>query len=163
MTVTINLIVNKAHFLLYLHFRRHENLIANDYRHTPTMYPLSPGAGFRSPYPSTLPISTSSLPSDFYRFSPTGLIPPHPGLSPHGPLPSHPAIVTPGPKQELPDLNHRYPRYVSINGQLHFIYGWIVLYFPIQLQFRLTASWVERFACSPFTPWVRFPAEAVNF
>ncbi|KAK9717962.1 HMG (high mobility group) box [Popillia japonica] len=78
--------------------------------HTPTMYPLSPGAGFRSPYPSTLPISTSSLPSDFYRFSPTGLIPPHPGLSPHGPLPSHPAIVTPGPKQELPDLNHRYPR-----------------------------------------------------
>ncbi|XP_017778497.1 PREDICTED: protein pangolin, isoforms A/H/I/S isoform X3 [Nicrophorus vespilloides] len=80
--------------------------------HTPTMYPLSPGAGFRSPYPSTLPISTSSLPTDFYRFSPTGLIPPHPGLSPHGPhLPSHPAIVTPGPKQELPDLNHsRYAR-----------------------------------------------------
>jgi transcription factor 7-like 2 len=77
--------------------------------HTPSMYPLSPGAGFRSPYPSALPISTSSLPSDFYRFSPTGLIPPHPGLSPHPPhLSSHPAIVTPGPKQELPDLNHRY-------------------------------------------------------
>jgi transcription factor 7-like 2 len=76
--------------------------------HTPSMYPLSPGAGFRSPYPSALPISTSSLPSDFYRFSPTGLIPPHPGLSPHPPhLSSHPAIVTPGPKQELPDLNHR--------------------------------------------------------
>lgn len=73
------------------------------------MYPLSPGAGFRSPYPSALPISTSSLPSDFYRFSPTGLIPPHPGLSPHPPhLSSHPAIVTPGPKQELPDLNHRW-------------------------------------------------------
>lgn len=80
-----------------------------DRRHTPSMYPLSPGAGFRSPYPSALPISTSSLPSDFYRFSPTGLIPPHPGLSPHPPhLSSHPAIVTPGPKQELPDLNHRY-------------------------------------------------------
>ncbi|XP_065161342.1 protein pangolin, isoforms A/H/I/S isoform X2 [Atheta coriaria] len=80
--------------------------------HTPTMYPLSPGAGFRSPYPSTLPISTSSLPTEFYsRFSPTGLIPPHPGLSPHGHhLSSHPAIVTPGPKQELPDLNHRYAR-----------------------------------------------------
>ncbi|RZC38407.1 hypothetical protein BDFB_007207, partial [Asbolus verrucosus] len=77
------------------------------HRHTPSMYPLSPGAGFRSPYPSALPISTSSLPSDFYRFSPTGLIPPHPGLSPHPPhLSSHPAIVTPGPKQELPDLNH---------------------------------------------------------
>ncbi|XP_056630528.1 protein pangolin, isoforms A/H/I/S isoform X2 [Diorhabda carinulata] len=76
--------------------------------HTPSMYSLSPGAGFRSPYPSTLPISTSSLPSDFYRFSPTGLIQPHPGLSPHPPhLTSHPAIVTPGPKQELPDLNHR--------------------------------------------------------
>lgn len=81
-------------------------------RHTPSMYPLSPSGGFRSPYPSTLPISTSSLPGDFYRFSPTGLIPPHPGLSPHGPhhLASHPAIVTPGPKQELPDLNHRYAR-----------------------------------------------------
>ncbi|XP_044270978.1 protein pangolin, isoforms A/H/I/S isoform X4 [Tribolium madens] len=76
--------------------------------HTPSMYPLSPGAGFRSPYPSALPISTSSLPSDFYRFSPTGLMPPHPGLSPHPPhLSSHPAIVTPGPKQELPDLNHK--------------------------------------------------------
>ncbi|XP_074035073.1 transcription factor pangolin isoform X6 [Leptinotarsa decemlineata] len=75
--------------------------------HTPSMYPLSPGAGFRSPYPSTLPITTSSLPSDFYRFSPTGLIQPHPGLSPHPPhLSSHPAIVTPGPKQELPD-HHR--------------------------------------------------------
>uniref|UniRef100_A0A1Y1N983 dTCF n=1 Tax=Photinus pyralis TaxID=7054 RepID=A0A1Y1N983_PHOPY len=79
--------------------------------HTPSMYPLSPGAGFRSPYPTTLPISTSSLPTDLYRFSPTSLIPPHPGLSPHGPhLGSHPAIVTPGPKQELPDLNHRYAR-----------------------------------------------------
>lgn len=79
------------------------------FRHTPSMYPLSPGTGFRSPYPSALPISTSSLPSDFYRFSPTGLMPPHPGLSPHPPhLSSHPAIVTPGPKQELPDLNHRY-------------------------------------------------------
>lgn len=73
-------------------------------RHTPSMYPLSPGAGFRSPYPSALP-----GPSDFYRFSPTGLIQPHPGLSPHPPhLGSHPAIVTPGPKQELPDINNRY-------------------------------------------------------
>ncbi|GLV40810.1 pangolin [Carabus blaptoides fortunei] len=86
--------------------------------HTPSMYPISSaGAGFRSPYPSTLPITSSSLPSDFYRFSPTGLIPPHPGLSPHGGHPhalaSHPAIVTPGPKQELShgqDLNHRYAR-----------------------------------------------------
>lgn len=77
-------------------------------RHTPSMYPISPGAGFRSPYPSTLPISTSSLPTDFYRFSPTGLIQPHPGLSPHTPhLSTHPAIVTAGPKPEMPDLNHR--------------------------------------------------------
>ncbi|XP_030757954.1 protein pangolin, isoforms A/H/I/S isoform X2 [Sitophilus oryzae] len=76
--------------------------------HTPSMYPLSPGTGFRSPYPSALPISGGGLPSDFYRFSPTGLIQPHPGLSPHAPhLGSHPAIVTPGPKQELPDINHR--------------------------------------------------------
>ncbi|KAF7282475.1 hypothetical protein GWI33_002620 [Rhynchophorus ferrugineus] len=76
--------------------------------HTPSMYPLSPGAGFRSPYPSALPISSGGLSSDFYRFSPTGLIQPHPGLSPHPPhLGSHPAIVTPGPKQELPDVNHR--------------------------------------------------------
>lgn len=83
------------------------------HRHTPSMYPLSPSAGFRSPYPTSLPISTSSLPTDLYRFSPTSLIPPHPGLSPHGPhLGSHPAIVTPGPKQELPDLNHRYARLV---------------------------------------------------
>ncbi|CAH1406149.1 unnamed protein product [Nezara viridula] len=74
--------------------------------HTPSMYPISSGsAGFRSPYPSSLPITTASLPSDFYRFSPTGLMGPHPGLSPH----SHPAIVTPGPKQELGanDISHR--------------------------------------------------------
>ncbi|KAF4519909.1 hypothetical protein B566_EDAN008285 [Ephemera danica] len=69
--------------------------------HTPSMYPISSaGAGFRSPYPSSLPITSTSLPSDFYRFSPN-LIPPHPGLSPHHALASHPAIVTPGPKQEL--------------------------------------------------------------
>ncbi|GFG40472.1 hypothetical protein Cfor_06484, partial [Coptotermes formosanus] len=87
--------------------------------HTPSMYPISTaGAGFRSPYPSSLPITSTSLSSDFYRFSPTGLIPPHPGLSPHShphshphSLASHPAIVTPGPKQELSthqvDHNHR--------------------------------------------------------
>ncbi|XP_021922148.1 uncharacterized protein LOC110830984 isoform X2 [Zootermopsis nevadensis] len=87
--------------------------------HTPSMYPISTaGGGFRSPYPSSLPITSTSLSSDFYRFSPTGLIPPHPGLSPHShphshphSLASHPAIVTPGPKQELSshqvDHNHR--------------------------------------------------------
>ncbi|XP_069696755.1 uncharacterized protein [Periplaneta americana] len=87
--------------------------------HTPSMYPISTaGAGFRSPYPSSLPITSTSLSSDFYRFSPTGLIPPHPGLSPHShphshphSLASHPAIVTPGPKQELAthqvDHNHK--------------------------------------------------------
>ncbi|KDR18275.1 Protein pangolin, isoform J, partial [Zootermopsis nevadensis] len=88
--------------------------------HTPSMYPISTaGGGFRSPYPSSLPITSTSLSSDFYRFSPTGLIPPHPGLSPHShphshphSLASHPAIVTPGPKQELSshqvDHNHSY-------------------------------------------------------
>ncbi|KAF6208351.1 hypothetical protein GE061_016805 [Apolygus lucorum] len=73
--------------------------------HTPSMYPISSGsAGFRSPYPSSLPIGGPNLSSDFYRFSPGGLMGPH-GLSPH----SHPAIVTPGPKQELQsnDHNHR--------------------------------------------------------
>nr|CAD7428861.1 unnamed protein product [Timema monikensis] len=85
--------------------------------HTPSMYPISTGGGFRTSYPTSLPITSTSLPSDFYRFSPTGLIPPH-GLSPHGHHPSHPhslashpAIVTPGPKQELGahplDHNHR--------------------------------------------------------
>ncbi|XP_026474713.1 protein pangolin, isoforms A/H/I/S-like isoform X2 [Ctenocephalides felis] len=89
--------------------------------HTPSMYPISSGSsGFRSPYPSSLPITSTTLPSDFYRFSPTGLIPSHPhaGLSPHAhphhvhSLTSHPAIVTPGPKQELPhqNNNHRYAR-----------------------------------------------------
>ncbi|KAK6633471.1 hypothetical protein RUM44_004078 [Polyplax serrata] len=82
--------------------------------HTPGMYPISAGTGFRSPYPTSLPISSTTLPSDFYRFSPTSLLPGHPGLSPHGhhSLSSHPAIVTPGPKQELghhtqSDHNHR--------------------------------------------------------
>ncbi|EEB13097.1 T-cell specific transcription factor, tcf, putative [Pediculus humanus corporis] len=66
------------------------------------MYPISAGAGFRSPYPTSLPISSTTL------------LPGHPGLSPHGhhSLSSHPAIVTPGPKQELghhtqSDHNHR--------------------------------------------------------
>lgn len=118
------------------------------FRHTPSMYPLSPSAGFRSPYPSTLPISTSSLPGDFYRFSPTGLIPPHPGLSPHAThLSSHPAIVTPGPKQELPDLNHRYARCVLIPTRcfpathISPIYCLPYYLFPILLShFRITHS-----------------------
>lgn len=71
--------------------------------HTPSVY--SPATGFRSPYPSSLPINTT-LPSDFYRFSP-GLLP----HSHHHVLNSHPAIVTPGPKQEIsPESNHRYGR-----------------------------------------------------
>uniref|UniRef100_A0A1B6LC98 dTCF n=1 Tax=Graphocephala atropunctata TaxID=36148 RepID=A0A1B6LC98_9HEMI len=78
--------------------------------HAPNMYPISTAsAGFRSPYPTSLPITSSSLPSDLYRFSPSSLMAPHPGLSPHShPSLSHPAIVTPGPKQELQsDHNHR--------------------------------------------------------
>ncbi|XP_033230088.1 protein pangolin, isoforms A/H/I/S isoform X3 [Belonocnema kinseyi] len=78
--------------------------------HTPSMYPMSPtSAGFRSPYPTSLPISGSSLTSDLYRFSPTGLMPPHPGLSPHAhALASH-ALVSSAPKTEHSnlDLNHR--------------------------------------------------------
>nr|XP_032525000.1 protein pangolin, isoforms A/H/I/S isoform X2 [Danaus plexippus plexippus] len=66
--------------------------------HTPSMYPISSAAsGFRSPYPTTLPISTSSLSSniycsELYRFSPTlggslglglspALVPPPPSKS----------------------------------------------------------------------------------
>jgi hypothetical protein len=59
-------------------------------------------------------LDDSCLYSDFYRFSPTGILPGHPStLSPH----SHPAIVTPGIKQELiqSEINHRFvlpPYYV---------------------------------------------------
>ncbi|XP_055690332.1 protein pangolin, isoforms A/H/I/S isoform X3 [Lutzomyia longipalpis] len=74
--------------------------------HTPSVY--SAASGFRSPYPSSLPINTS-LSSDFsFRFSPTSLLP-SVHTPPHHVLNSHPAIVTPGPKQEVTqDTNHRY-------------------------------------------------------
>ncbi|KAK0083481.1 hypothetical protein PV325_008712 [Microctonus aethiopoides] len=77
--------------------------------HTPSMYPISPAsAGFRSPYPTSLPITTSSLPSDLYRFSPTGLMPPHPGLSPHAhALASH-ALVSSAPKADHSTLDHNH-------------------------------------------------------
>ncbi|XP_031785810.1 uncharacterized protein LOC100120687 isoform X5 [Nasonia vitripennis] len=77
--------------------------------HTPSMYPISPAsAGFRSPYPTSLPISSSSLPSDLYRFSPTGLMPPHPGLSPHAhALASH-ALVSSAPKADHSSLDHNH-------------------------------------------------------
>jgi transcription factor 7-like 2 len=72
--------------------------------HTPSVY--SAATGYRSPYPSSLPIN-SSLSSDFYRFSPSLL----PSVHTHHVLNSHPAIVTPGPKQEIgPETNHRYGR-----------------------------------------------------
>ncbi|XP_076656181.1 protein pangolin, isoforms A/H/I/S isoform X4 [Halictus rubicundus] len=77
--------------------------------HTPSMYPISPAsAGFRSPYPTSLPITSSSLPSDLYRFSPTGLMPPHPGLSPHAhALTSH-ALVPSTPKTDHSSLDHNH-------------------------------------------------------
>ncbi|KAH0552349.1 hypothetical protein KQX54_008936 [Cotesia glomerata] len=77
--------------------------------HTPSMYPISPAsAGFRSPYPTSLPITSSSLPSDLYRFSPTGLMPPHPGLSPHAhALASH-ALVSSAPKADHSTLDHNH-------------------------------------------------------
>ncbi|XP_076239891.1 uncharacterized protein LOC143182634 isoform X2 [Calliopsis andreniformis] len=77
--------------------------------HTPSMYPISPSsAGFRSPYPTSLPITSSSLPSDLYRFSPTGLMPPHPGLSPHAhALTSH-ALVPSTPKTDHSTLDHNH-------------------------------------------------------
>ncbi|XP_017878006.1 uncharacterized protein LOC108623756 isoform X2 [Ceratina calcarata] len=77
--------------------------------HTPSMYPISPAStGFRSPYPTSLPITSSSLPSDLYRFSPTGLMPPHPGLSPHAhALASH-ALVSSAPKTDHSTLDHNH-------------------------------------------------------
>ncbi|XP_011875944.1 PREDICTED: uncharacterized protein LOC105566494 isoform X1 [Vollenhovia emeryi] len=77
--------------------------------HTPSMYPISPAnAGFRSPYPTSLPITSSSLPSDLYRFSPTGLMPPHPGLSPHAhALASHALVSAPKADHSTLDHNHR--------------------------------------------------------
>ncbi|XP_037876849.1 protein pangolin, isoforms A/H/I/S isoform X3 [Bombyx mori] len=72
--------------------------------HTPSMYPISSAAsGFRSPYPTSLPISSSSLSSELYRFSPTlggglGL-----GLGP--------ALVPPPPSKADLDSHHsRYAR-----------------------------------------------------
>ncbi|XP_012134970.2 uncharacterized protein LOC100880028 isoform X2 [Megachile rotundata] len=78
-------------------------------RHTPSMYPISPAStGFRSPYPTSLPITSSSLPSDLYRFSPTGLMPPHPGLSPHAhALASH-ALISSAPKTDHSTLDHNH-------------------------------------------------------
>lgn len=78
--------------------------------HTPTMYPISSAAGgFRSPYPTSLPIPTSSLASELYRFSPTlggglGL-----GLGP--------ALVPPPPsKADLESHHSRYARSLEKSG-----------------------------------------------
>lgn len=118
------------------------------------MYPISPAsAGFRSPYPTSIPITSSSLPrsvltimnyvaivvilqsllryvllhfyfalnlianitevcclccSDLYRFSPSGLMHPHPGLSPHAhALASH-ALVSSAPKADHSTLDHNH-------------------------------------------------------
>ncbi|XP_076048536.1 protein pangolin, isoforms A/H/I/S-like isoform X4 [Oratosquilla oratoria] len=65
---------------------------------SPSMFPLSPSSAFRSPYSSSLPIpSATTMP----RFSPSGLMAPHPGLTP--PL-SHPLV--PSPKTDLPNTSH---------------------------------------------------------
>lgn len=46
--------------------------------------------------------------SDLYRFSPTGLMPPHPGLSPHAhALASH-ALVSSAPKTDHSTLDHNH-------------------------------------------------------
>ncbi|XP_077289650.1 transcription factor pangolin isoform X2 [Arctopsyche grandis] len=97
--------------------------------HTPSMYPISSAAsGFRSPYPTSLPITSSSLTSELYRFSP-GLI--AAGAHPLSPHPLHPLAAHPHPHShhgpphplahphgsskgsDLPSsdlLNHRYSR-----------------------------------------------------
>lgn len=75
-------------------------LVASSW-HTPSMY--SPATGFRNPYPASLQIYTS-LPSDFYRYSPSLL----PSVHSHPMLNSHPAIITPGPKQDIPGQDSRF-------------------------------------------------------
>ncbi|XP_060807503.1 protein pangolin, isoforms A/H/I/S isoform X2 [Amyelois transitella] len=72
--------------------------------HTPSMYPISSAAsGFRSPYPTSLPIPSSSLSSELYRFSPTlggglGL-----GLGPA-------LVPPPSSKADLDSHHSRYAR-----------------------------------------------------
>lgn len=52
--------------------------------------------------------------SDLYRFSPTGLMPPHPGLSPHAhALASH-ALVSSAPKTDHSTLDHNH-RFVLVD------------------------------------------------
>ncbi|XP_017853639.1 protein pangolin, isoforms A/H/I/S isoform X6 [Drosophila busckii] len=77
--------------------------------HTPSVYSSS---SFRTPYPSTLPISTT-LSSDFpFSFSPNLLPSVH--ASPHHVLNSHPSIVASSSKQDcsVQDIttNNRYSR-----------------------------------------------------
>ncbi|KAG7297020.1 hypothetical protein JYU34_019946 [Plutella xylostella] len=81
--------------------------------HTPSMYPISSAAsGFRSPYPTSLPITSSSLTSfvtsELYRFSPTlggglGL-----GLGP--------ALVPPPPSKAELESHQRYARLEKSSG-----------------------------------------------
>ncbi|XP_035209240.1 protein pangolin, isoforms A/H/I/S-like isoform X3 [Stegodyphus dumicola] len=70
--------------------------------HSSGMYPMT--SSFRPPpYPATIPIPTSNLPS---KFSPPTLIPPHPGIPTSM---SHHPLLGPGPKIEMPDSqDNRY-------------------------------------------------------
>ena len=53
--------------------------------------------------------------SDLYRFSPTGLMPPHPGLSPHAhALASH-ALVSSAPKADHSTLDHNHRFVMTLN------------------------------------------------
>ncbi|CRL08137.1 CLUMA_CG020916, isoform B [Clunio marinus] len=71
--------------------------------HTPSMYSAS--SGFRSPYPSSLPIN-----STLSRFSPNSLLP---SVHPHHVLNSHATLVTSSGKQESSESNHRFGRKVE--------------------------------------------------
>lgn len=62
-TIAIVLQFKFAHSIFNLEWLLYYKLNCSGFRHTPSMYPISPAsAGFRSPYPSSLPISGSSLP-----------------------------------------------------------------------------------------------------
>ena len=92
-------------------------------RNGPGGYPITT-TGLRGPYP---PLSSSPL----SRFSPPGLLPPHPGLPPGFP---HPGLMAPGPKQDLPPMTSDSSRWVS-NDSLTGLQA----YLPVNVLLKMTA------------------------
>ncbi|XP_076328398.1 transcription factor 7-like 2 isoform X2 [Tachypleus tridentatus] len=78
--------------------------------HTASMYPMT-SAGFRGTYPTSLQVTTASLP----RFGPPSLLHPHPGLPTHPGL-HHPGLLSAGTKHgvSLPSVegNRNFSTYI---------------------------------------------------